>query len=270
MFYDKATRRYLVGSKEKIKQPKLQGNLVVLNTANCELTGDGLVDFNVDYGMLKMTNVGDMSYKSAKGEVVSQTTSFVNFPIDEGAMKRISEQIEKWPNLQPVDIATTKYEKSLIEMLGQKESDKIIADLALGGQLKRIPEEFQKTFCLADVKWTWNAAEEAFQSVGPIGIGSMDKKQVFRYVKGKIEIEKRHNQDVFRMYIELDPGTWYYFEYKLGIMNIISSDKEFLDILTAVKDDKRRFEEGKLKYSYQVINNKKKRDDFISRFPEFN
>lgn len=270
LFYDKTTRKYLVGSKEKIKQPKLQGNLVVLNTVNCELTADGMVDFNVDYGMLKMSNVGDMSYKSAKGEVVSQTTSFVNFPIDEGAMKRIAEQIEKWPNLQPVDIATTKYEKSLIEMLGQKESDKIIADLALGGQLKRVPDEFQKTFCLADVKWTWNAAEEAFQSVGPIGIGNMDKKQVFRYVKGKIEIEKRHSQDVFRMYIELDPGTWYYFEYKLGIMNIISSDKEFLDVLAAVKDDKRRFEEGKLKFSYQVINNKKKRDDFISRFPEFN
>lgn len=270
LYFDKATRRYLVGSKEKIKQPKLQGNLIVMNTETCELIGDGQVNFNVDYGMMKMTNVGDMKYNSANKDVVSQTTTLINFPIEESAMKRMTEQIEKWPNLQPVDLATTKYEKSLIELLGQKESDKIISDLALGGEMKRLPDEMQKTFTFADVKWFWNAADETFQSVGPIGIASIGKKQLFRYVKGKIEIEKKHGQDVIRIYLELDSGTWYYFEYKLGILNIISSDKDFSTILLEVKDDKRRFEEGKNKFSYQLVTNKKKRDDFVARFPELN
>ncbi|MEZ4798311.1 MAG: hypothetical protein R2809_00750 [Flavobacteriales bacterium] len=98
----------------------------------------------------------------------------------------------------------------------------------------------------------------------------MDKKQLFRYVKGKIEIERRRNADVLRMYIELDAGTWYYFEYKLGIMNIIGSDKEFLTIMTEIKDDKRRFEENNKKYTFQYIASKKKRDDFVSRFPDLN
>lgn len=266
LYFDKATGRYLVGSKEKIKQPNLAGNLVVLNTATCDLTGDGQVDFNVDYGIMKMTNVGDMSYKNANKEVVAQTTTLVNFPMEESAMKRLAEQVEQWPNLTPVDIIKTKYEKSLVELMSQKESDKLISELALGGALKRVPDELQKTFCFADIKWMWNASDETFQSVGLIGIGSIDKKQLFRYVKGKIEIEKKHGQDVFRMYLELDANTWYYFEYKLGIMNVISSDKDFVTILTEVKDDKRRFDEGKNKYSYQVINNKKKRDDFVNRF----
>ncbi|MFN0032400.1 MAG: hypothetical protein ACKVOR_09590 [Flavobacteriales bacterium] len=270
LYYDKATRCYLVGSKEKIKQPKLAGNLVVLNTQTCELSADGRVDFNVDYGMVKMTNVGDMKYKSSSKDVVSQTTTLINFPIEESAMKRIAEQTEQWPNLQPVDIGKTMYEKSLTEILGQKEADKIITDLALGGSLKKTIDEFEKTFCFADLKWFWNAADQTFQTMGPLGIGNIGKKQLFRYVKGKIEIEKKHQQDVIRIYLELDAGTWYYFEYKLGIMNVISSDKEFLNILAEVKDDKRKFEEGKTKYTWQVINNKKKRDDFVSKFPEFN
>jgi hypothetical protein len=118
------------------------------------------------------------------------------------------------------------------------------------------------------VKFVWNAADETFQSVGLIGIASMDKKQLFKYVKGKIEIEKKRGADVIRIYLELDPATWYYFEYKIGVMNILSTDKEFARILSEVKEDKRRFDEGKAKFTYLFVNNKKKRDDFVSRFSD--
>jgi hypothetical protein len=153
-------------------------------------------------------------------------------------------------------------------LLGTEKSDKLISELNLSGQLKKVPEELQSTFYLADVKWSWNAVDETFSSVGLLGIASMDKKQLFRYVKGKIEIERRRNADVMRIYIELDQGTWYFFEYKLGIMNVISSDKDFITILTEVKDDKRKFEENNQRYTYQFITSKKKRDDFVARFPD--
>lgn len=270
LYYDKNTSRYLIGSKEKIKQSKLAGNLVTLNTKDCELVGDGRIDFSVNYGMVKMTNIGDVKYKAASSELLMQGSLLLDFPMEDNGLKRISEQIEKWPNLTPVDVSKTKYEKGLVELLGVEKSDKLISELNLSGQIKRLPDELESAFYFADVKWMWNPTDETFQSVGPIGIASMDKKQLFRYVKGKIEIEKKRGADVLRVYLELDPGTWYYFEYRLGIMNVISSDKDFVTILTEVKEDKRRFEEGNLKYSYQLINNRKKRDDFISRFSDLN
>ncbi len=270
LYYEKATSRYLIGSKEKIKQSKLAGNLVSLNTKDCELVGDGRVEFNVDYGLVKMSNIGDVKYKTISSELMIQSSTLIDFPIEESAIKRLGEQIEKWPNLVPVDVSKTKYEKSLVEVLGTEKSDKIISELSLSGQIKRLPDELENTLFLADVKWIWNPTEETFNSIGPIGIANMEKKQLFRYVKGKIEIEKKRSADVLRIYIELDPGTWYYFEYRLGIMNIISSDKDFNTILTELKDDKRRFEEGNKKYSFQLINNRKKRDDFVSKFPDLN
>lgn len=270
LYYEKATGRYMVGSKEKIKQPKLAGNLVTLSTKDCELVGDGRIDFSVDYGLVKMSNIGDVRYKAASNELLVQGSTLFDFPIEDNAIKRLSEQIEKWPNLTPVDVSKTRYEKSLVEVLGTEKSDKVISELNLGGQIKRLPDELESTFYLADVKWIWNPTDETFQSVGPIGIANMEKKQLFRYIKGKIEIEKKRGADVLRIYLELDPGTWYYFEYRLGIMNIISSDKDFNTILTELKDDKRRFEEGNKKYSFQLINNRKKRDDFVTRFPDLN
>jgi hypothetical protein len=270
LYFDKVSRKYLIGSKEKIKQSKLPGNLVALNTNTCELEGNGQISFNVDYGMVKFKNAGEMKYKIDKGELDVQGTSLINFPFEEAALKRMYEQIEQWPNLLPVDVAKTKYEKGLIEFLGTEKSDKLISELNLSGQLKRVPEELQSTFYFADLKWAWNAVDETFSTVGPIGIASMDKKQLFRYVKGKIEIERRRNADVMRIYVELDAGNWYYFEYKLGIMNVMSGDKEFLNIITAVKDDKRKFEENNVKYTFQHIASKKKRDDFVARFADLN
>jgi hypothetical protein len=268
MYYDKVSRKYLIGSKEKIKQPNLPGNLVVLNTEACEILGDGVITFNVDYGMVKFKNVGEIKYNTAKDELATQGVSLINFPFEDAALKRIYEQIEQWPNLTPVDVTKTKYEKGLVELLGTEKSDKLISELNLSGQLKKVPEELQSTLYLADVKWSWNPVDETFSSVGLLGIASMDKKQLFRYVKGKIEIERRRNADVMRIYIELDQGTWYFFEYKLGIMNVISSDKDFITILTEVKDDKRKFEENNQRYTYQFITSKKKRDDFVARFPD--
>ncbi|MEZ4798312.1 MAG: hypothetical protein R2809_00755 [Flavobacteriales bacterium] len=121
----------MIGSKEKIKQPNLPGNLVVLNTEKCELEGDGEVTFNVDYGLIKFRNVGEMNYKTNQNELSSSGVCLLNFPFDDGALKRIYEQIEQWPNLNPVDVTKTKYEKALVEFMGTEKSDKLIFRIEL-------------------------------------------------------------------------------------------------------------------------------------------
>jgi hypothetical protein len=89
-------------------------------------------------------------------------------------------------------------------------------------------------------------------------------------IKRLIEIEKRRSGDIFRLYIEIDGATWYLFEYKLNILTVISSDAAFLEILTAVKDENRRFEDGKKKFSWSMLASKKKRDDLLDRYPSLN
>jgi hypothetical protein len=260
--------RYLIGSKEKIKQPKLAGNLLSLSTNACEISGDGQIDFNVDYGMLTLRNVGDVRMAMSSKETTTIGATLINFPFDDGLLKHIHENIEKWPNLMPVDVTKSKYEKVLVEFLGTEKSDKLISELGLYGQLKKVPEELISSFFLADLKLTWNENDQSFQSTGAIGIASIDKKQLFRYVKGKVEIEKKRGADVIRIYLELDPGMWYYFEYKSGLMSVLSSDKDFGTKISEIKDEKRVFEDGKKRFTYQYIVNRKKRDDFVSRFPD--
>jgi hypothetical protein len=269
LYYDKGKKTYYIGSKEKIRQPKLPGQLLGLNTTTCELTGDGVMDFNVDYGMMVMKSVGTVHFQSNDSTLTAQSTSLLNFPFDEGAQKHLTERFIN-ANLDPIDLTKTQFEKSLVEFLGIEKSDKIIADLALDGTLKRLPEELQQFFYFGDLNWVWNEDLETFSTSGPLGIASMGKKQIFKYTKGLIEIEKRRSGDIFRMYLEIDGATWYLFEYKINILTVISSDAEFLAILTAVKDDNRRFEDGKKRFSWSMLASKKKRDDLLDRYPALN
>jgi len=220
---------------------------------------------------MKFSPIGSIKNNSLQNTTSIAAVASLDFFFDDGALKRLTEQIQQWPGLSPVDIMKTSYEKGIREIMGLENSDKVISDLNLNGQFKKVPEELQNTFFFADLKFDWNDVDESYQSVGAIGIATMGKKQLFRYVKGKIEIEKRRSGDVMRVYIELDPANWYYLEFKssTSIMSVTSTDKDFITILQEVKDDKRKIKEGKKSFIYQVIASKKKRNDFVDRFPEF-
>ena len=269
LFYDKPKKTYYIGSKEKIRQPKLAGQLLGLNTTTCALTGDGIMDFNIDLGMVSMKSVGTVNFQTADSVLNAQSTTLLNFPFDEGAQKHIADKLIS-ANLDPIDLSKTQFDKSLIEFLGEEKSDKVIADMALDGELKRLPEELQQLFYFGDLRWIWHEKEETFTTNGPIGIASMGKKQIFKYTKGLIEIEKKRSGDIFRLYIEIDGGTWYFFEYRLNILSVSTSDDVFSEIIKNVKDENKRFEDGKKRFSYSINTSKKKRDDMLSRYPELN
>jgi hypothetical protein len=269
LYYDKGTKSYLIGNKDKIKNANLPGQLLRLNTESCAVTGNGRVDLHAKLGLVKLAPIGDVDNKGASSAMEMKGAMTLDFMLDDNAWKRMAEQLSAWPDLTGIDLTKTEYEQSIVEFLGFEKSDKLISELNLSGQLKKIPDELQHTFYLADVTLRWNETDQSFQSVGPIGIAHMDKRQIFRYVKGKIEIERKRSFDVLTMYFELDPANWYFFEYKNEVMTVSSSDKEFIAALQEVKEDKRRIKENDMNYSFIVSNTPKKRSDFIERFEEF-
>ncbi len=271
LHYDKNKRRYSIGSKEKIQQPDFSGNLLVFDTKTCELHGDGILNLQVDYGLMKIKNIGEIENISATNETRIASVTLLDFFFDENALDQIVEQIAMYPMLQPVDITKTQYEKSIREILGTEKADKAISQLNLTGMFKKVPQELQQTFYFADTKFYWNDSTDSFITNGDLGLATIGKKQIFKYVKGKIELSKERSKDIIRIYFEIEPKIWYYFEYSSAtkMMNVISSDKKFLEIIQEIKSDKRKLKEGKQVFNYQILASKKRRNDFVDRFPEF-
>ena len=104
-------------------------------------------------------------------------------------------------------------------------------------------------------------------SYGQIGISSIGKMQINKYVKGIIEIEKKRTGDVITVYLEFDKGqNWYFFNSRNNLMQTISSNTEYNNYIRELKDDKRTVKKDKNGEEYSfIISNLRKKTDFLRR-----
>ena len=90
---------------------------------------------------------------------------------------------------------------------------------------------------------------------------------MYRYVKGKVHLERKRSGDIMTILLMLDDQTYYFFQYTRNYLYAYSSDQQFNTMLSELKDDKRVLEAKKDEPAYQfIITNKKKVDDFRDRF----
>ncbi len=267
LHYDKGRKEYMISSKEKIRQRNLPGNLVALAPDNCLLMADGRMNYGVDLGRVQVSTVGGMRYGIDGRNASTEGVMLADFHFHDNALERMAEEMLAYPDLKPLDITKTYYEKMLRELLGLERSDKFISELSIKGEIKKLPEEVVKPIVLGDVKLAWNGPEQSWLSEGPIGIATILKKPVYRYVKGKVHLERKRSGDILTILLMLDDQTYYFFQYGRNYLYAYSSDDQFNTALAELKDDKRVLETKKDEPAYQfILSNKKKVDDFRDRF----
>jgi hypothetical protein len=169
--------------------------------------------------------------------------------------------IGKYNTLKAVDLTRATFTKTLIELLGTKDADKLISDIAMNGAFKKIPSELSHTLFLGDVQMKWNPYTKSFISEGPIGIVAINKNQINKYVNGYVEVIKKKTVDEINVYLEFDSDDWYYFNYKSNIMQAISSSMEFNTVIKETKSDKRELKSEKdlPQYLYTISTEMKKK-----------
>jgi hypothetical protein len=267
--FDKASEVYEIASLDKLKGLTMKGNQLSLNKKNCVLTSQGQFKLGADLGRV---NLG--VYGTSKHYIIPDSTNFdlvlsIDFPFDEKALTMIAENIGA-KNLQGINLVKPELLKALTDILGDKEAEKIISDLRLFGKFRRYPSELEHTFFITDVKFRWNPASRSYISYGPIGIGSIGKTQINKFVDGYIEIERKRTGDVLNMYLEFENGkNWYFFNYRNNLMQTFSSSTEYNTIIQELKDDKRTEKQGKEgeEYTY-IISNLRKKTDFLTRMKQ--
>ncbi len=266
LYFDKAKKEYMIGPKDKIRQRNLPGDLVSLSNTDCRLAADGHVVTGADLGRVKLDGYGTLEQSADKG-TAAHLALYADFHFLENALEKMAADILAYPDQKQVDIAKTPYEKSLREVLGLERSDKLISELSLKGEIKKLPEELQKALMLCDVKLVWDQDDQAWQSQGPIGVGTVLKKPLFRQLKGKVEVQRKRSGDVMTILLMLDDQTYWFFQYARNYLYAYSSSAEFNTMLSELKDDKRVLESKKDEPPYQfIVTNKRKVDEFRDRF----
>ncbi|MED6302562.1 MAG: hypothetical protein VX883_02015, partial [Bacteroidota bacterium] len=182
-----------------------------------------------------------------------KTSTIIRFPFSEQALDKLSKTILEFPDLRILDASNSYYEKALRELVGIDMADKMVSELTINGKIKKYPEKLEAPFYFGDVRFRWDPNKKAYVSYGDLGIANINKRQVMKYVKGKIVVSKRMTGNDITIYLQLDDKNYYYFNYKRGLMQVYSSNEEFNTIISETKKDETKFKGEKDQEDFQFM-----------------
>jgi hypothetical protein len=259
LFFDKASREYRISNKEKLVERSLPGNYVSLSTKTCIVYGEGKMALGANLGKVYMTAIGNATHNTVNHSSYFDLVMGIDFFMSSKAMDVLVEDINASTSLPGTDPARQTFQRALNEMVGKEKADKLISQQTIYGSYKKFPDELNYTLFFTDVKMNWNQKTHTYISDGKIGLGSIGKEQINKYLTGTIMLERKKSGDVLTIYFELDNSKWYTFSYSNGVMLAYSSNEKFVTTIKEIKDDdkvapddydKERLPENKARYKF--------------------
>jgi len=188
---------------------------------------------------MKMKTTGTIVHQIEKNELNMHMLMGLNFFFSPEALQVFGNELDSIVDLEPVDLTSSFYELGMKNMVGEELAIRLENDLGLYGTYTEIPEELNYTILFNDVHLRWNQETNSFRYNGKVGIGMIGGVQINKKVDAYIELVDK-GADIIDIYLKVDANTWYYIAYGNGVMQALSSNEEFNNILIDLKTKKRK------------------------------
>lgn len=268
IMYDDVSKEYRISSEEKLNQMARPDNYFSLRTQDCSSYGEGKINLDVKFLDLSMETYGNIQAKDSVANI--RLGAAIDFHFSDAALKHISDQFSATTAAQKVDNSTSFYSKMIAGFMGMDEAEKYISRQLMGNQ-RRIPNELLHTIFLNDLKLKWNPKHNSYISNGMIGFGNLDKNRINAMTKGIVEVKRNRAGDELAIYFEIN-NQWYFFKYYNNVMQVLSSNDVFNEIIqsdTDSKGEKNRLKQDKVtgnrsNYRY-ILAKRDEKEDFLNR-----
>lgn len=270
LIYDLNKEQYVISGPEKIATPTLPGDYLSLDPSTCQVYAEGPIDLTVELGQVKITSAGNAIHKVDQDEFTANVSLGLDFFFSPEALQVMGREIDSLPDLEPVDLGSPRYQLAMRDLLGRELAGKLERELGLTGAYSEIPPELYHTIFFNEMPLVWNQETRSFRHNGKIGIGNIGNIQVNKKVDAYVEIVEKGSGDIFDIYMRVDDRTWYYIGYSPGGLQVLSSNREFNDIVFNLKGGDRRLKAraGQAQYVYSLAA-RRRLDLFIERFMEY-
>lgn len=229
---------FSVGIAERFSNNNMHGNFVSLDNSRCKMVGDGNFNLGLDLTMITVKSSGTFEHLIVADSTYINTVLLLDFHFDEKAMEMMTDSI-RLTNSEGGNMSEGLFPMFLRKNLLQNEAERNLNELSLYGQMKKIPEQITHSIIFSHLKFYWDSYTRSYISKGKIGIGYLGGNVINKYVDGWVQIEKGRTGSSISIYIQPSQSTWYFFNYKNGIMQVISSDNAFNERIETIKPEKR-------------------------------
>ena len=270
LLYEPDRESYVISTPEKIADSTIPARYLRLHTAACELYGEGPIDLNLDYGQVKIISTGQAVHRISEDNFTAHLVLGLDFHFSPEALQVMGNEIDSLPDLEPVNLMAHHYRLAMRDLLGSSLARKLERQLELTGVYDEIPPEWSHTIFFNDLPLEWNQDTRSFRYNGKVGIGNIGNIQVNKKVDAYVELAEKGSGDIFDIYLMVDRNTWYYIAYSPGGLQVLSSNRQFNNIVFDLRASERRVRAGlgQPQYVYSLAA-ARRLELFMERFLEY-
>lgn len=265
IMHDPANGMYKIGSRAFLSEQESFENQLSYKLSDCKITGSGEFNMGMDFGRLKTRVFGDVAYYVLVDSTVLRSSMIVDFHFTDAALNIMAQEFAV-TNLRGIKSDSKQSRRMLFSLLGKQKAQGYLEEMQLMGIVKKMPAGLVHTLSVSEVQFIYNEKRHSWISEGKIGIGRLGKNQIGKYIDGYIEVAPGRTGDRITIYFELNKRQWYFFDYANGILQTISSNEAYNELVSGVKEKKRTLKGGDDKASFQyIISTSEKRNNFLRR-----
>ncbi len=259
--FNKNTLSYVIDPANGARGP----HLLELSTHRCVVEGRAAIPLNLKLTMFEVKAHGSYIYKMIPDSMYLDVLLSMNFLLDDKLTEMMADSLNN-SRLPASDGFEKFYLPAVRDQLSDGDFEKLTNEISLYGAPRKVPEVINKTLVFSHLTLKWNQATRSFVSAGALHLANIGKTQVNKAINGFLEIEQSRSGDAVNLYLMPDSKSWYFFSFKNGVLQTLSSNNMYNTALMEVKDDKRivnKPEEGG-RYEF-TISTKRKMVDFLRK-----
>jgi hypothetical protein len=256
---------YVFGDSAKIHQDLPRGNTMVYDDKKGLLRAEGKFNLGTNFGIINTVATGSAEVKLDTGKYRLNLTLGLNANVNDKAEERLEFYMANDDADQPdINYATDKQKKAIYELTSARYDKKWLEDFDKAPNFTKRPKNFDYNLVFNDVNFVFDSDDISLRSVGKIGVAMIGKKPINKKVEGYIELQYKGGVDVFTIYLQTGTKGWFYFEYRPGILSVLSSYDDFNKTISSLAPDKRKIKSDNKRFYLYTLASSLSESDFLS------
>ncbi|MGV3587346.1 MAG: hypothetical protein ACO1OF_10110 [Adhaeribacter sp.] len=234
--YNKDRKEFKLGKEARIAGQEYSGNLMTFNDSTGIANYEGKFNLIQPSKTLKLEAAGAATAKPKVNLYVLNALLAFDLNMPEQALNAMATALANNAGNAPEAITDNSLMLNKLAQFVPAKDAQAFADQSKYTPLPVFSSKFQKSFVFSNVELRWSDSTKAWYSKNMLSLSNMLKKDINAQVPGYIEIKRGPESDIVTVYLQPNPGLWYYFTYNNSVMMVASTDDEFNRLVTSKRN----------------------------------
>lgn len=254
LWFNESINSFEIAQESRIANPDTTGSIMRFHNDECKVSGEGELNMGLSLGQVKTFAAGEVTHYRGSNDTIRLNTLFgLDFMLDQASIDMIYYDLLNADLRRTVDAESPENIRRMKEWMGIETAAKVSKELLSADPFKSLPVEHQHLFTFNDLIWTWDVASRSYLANGEVTLNWMQNKPVNRKVNIKANIVFSRGGNSMNIYMEASKDVFYFFSYRSGIMQTLSSNELYNNHIKTVDAKTRKMKVGFGEQSYSFI-----------------